>query len=205
MYPEYVEVEGKKYKINTDFRVAIECNRIAEDNNIGDLERAMAIIYMLFGDEGINAPDHYEKLLELAQKYLLCGVEIEEFKSQKKEDKNELDFNKCEGLIKSSFKFDYQYDPYSKEYLHWYEFNNDLMNLSTSEFGTCCALNRIAEILNRNPNDIKDNSKQRDNLIKVQNELRKKYCVEYETKKKKKATEKEKQSAMNFLNKLRKE
>lgn len=205
MYPEYVEVEGKRYKINTDFRVAIECNRIAEDDNIGNLERAMAIIYTLFGDEGINTPDHYEKLLELAQKYLLCGEDLEGFKNQKKQNKNDLDFNKCEGLIKSSFKFDYQYDPYSKEYLHWYEFNNDLMNLSTSEFGTCCALNRIVEILGRNPNDIKDNSKQKDNLIKVQNELRKKYCVEYENKNKKKATEKEKQSAMNFLNKLRKE
>lgn len=198
MYPEYVEVEGTRYKINTDFRVAIECNRIAEDDSIGNLERAMAIIYTLFGDEGIDTPDHYEKLLELAQKYLACGENLEEFKSKKKEDKNELDFNKCEGLIKSSFKFDYQYDPYSKEYLHWYEFNNDLMNLSTSEFGTCCALNRIVEILNRNPNDIKDNRKQKDNLIKTQNELRKKYCVEH----KKEITKEQRESAMKFYQQL---
>ena len=35
MYPQYVEVFGKRYKINTDFKVAIECNRIAEDETIG--------------------------------------------------------------------------------------------------------------------------------------------------------------------------
>ena len=53
-YPEYVEVKGKRYKINTDFRVAIECNRIAEDETIGDFERVLGIIYTLFGDEGRN-------------------------------------------------------------------------------------------------------------------------------------------------------
>ena len=197
MYPEYVEIENKRYKINTDFRVALECNRIAEDNSIGDLERALAIIYTLFGEDGINTPDHYEKLLELAQKYLLCGESVDDFKRQQTDDKNNLDFNKCEGLIKSSFKFDYQYDPFAKEYLHWYEFNNDLMNLSTSEFGNCCALNRVLETLNRKPSDIKD-TKSKNDLVKTQNELRKKYCVEH----KRKATDEQRKSAENFLKSL---
>lgn len=197
MYPQYVEIENKRYKINTDFRVALECNRIAEDNTIGDLERALAIIYTLFGEEGINTPDHYEKLLELGQKYLLCGESIDEFSRQRKDNTNDLDFNKCEGLIKSSFKFDYQYDPYSKDYLHWYEFNNDLMNLSASEMGTCCVLNRVVDILNRKTKDIKD-KKQKDNLVKTQNELRKKYCVEH----KRKATDEQRKSAENFLKSL---
>ena len=76
-YPKYVKVNDKKYAINTDFRVAIECNRIAEDTSIGDFERVLAIIYTLFGDEGINAQDDYEKLLELAVKYLGCGKKAE--------------------------------------------------------------------------------------------------------------------------------
>lgn len=197
MYPQYVEIENKRYKINTDFRVALECNRIAEDNTIGDLERALAIIYMLFGEEGINTPDHYEKLLELGQKYLLCGENIDEFSRQRKDNTNDLDFNKCEGLIKSSFKYDYQYDPYSKDYLHWYEFNNDLMNLSASEMGTCCVLNRVVDILNRKTKDIKD-KKQKDNLVKTQNELRKKYCIKH----KRKATDEQRKSAENFLKSL---
>lgn len=52
--PQYVKVDNKLYKINTDFRVALECNRIAEDTSIGNLERAMAIIYKLFGEERIR-------------------------------------------------------------------------------------------------------------------------------------------------------
>ena len=53
-YPEYAEINDKKYKINTDFRVAIECQNIATDESISDYERALAIIYKLFGDVGID-------------------------------------------------------------------------------------------------------------------------------------------------------
>ena len=44
--PEYVKVNDKKYKINTDFRVALECSKIAEDKEISDIERALALIYL---------------------------------------------------------------------------------------------------------------------------------------------------------------
>ena len=69
------------------------------------------------------------KLLELGMKYLLLGNDKKELKNENKE-KYELDFNKCIGLIKASFKFDYKYDPYELEYLHWYDFYNDLESLS---------------------------------------------------------------------------
>ena len=72
-YPEYAKIGDKLYKINTDFRNAIECNRIAEDGEINDIERALAIIYVLFGDEGLNAINDYEELLKKAKLYLSCG------------------------------------------------------------------------------------------------------------------------------------
>jgi hypothetical protein len=49
--PKYVKVDDELYEINTDFRIALECNRIAEDENIGSYERALAIIYKLFGEK----------------------------------------------------------------------------------------------------------------------------------------------------------
>ena len=48
-YFEFISVKGKQYKINMEFRVAIEYNRIAEDNTFGYLERSLAIIYILLG------------------------------------------------------------------------------------------------------------------------------------------------------------
>lgn len=49
--PEYVKLDNELYKINTDFRVAIECNKIAQDKKISDIERGYAIVYKLFGEK----------------------------------------------------------------------------------------------------------------------------------------------------------
>lgn len=173
--PEYVKVDNKLYKINTDFRIAIECNNIARDESIGEYERALAIIYKLFGEEGLDCKNQ-NKLIELGVKYLLLGREENGLEGQPR-GKYEMDFNKCIGLIKSSFKFDYKYDPYELDYLHWYDFYNDLENLSTSEFGNCCIYNRVNSILQEDINDIKD-AKAKKELVELKEQLRKKYCVE---------------------------
>lgn len=193
--PQYVKVDDKLYKINTDFRVALECNNISEDKTIGEYERALAIIYKLFGEDGLDC-ENQNKLLELGMKYLLLGNDKKELKSENKE-KYELDFNKCIGLIKASFKFDYKYDPYELKYLHWYDFLNDLESLSTSEFGNCCILNRVTSILNQEPKEIKDN-KQRQKLIEAQKLLQQKYCKQEEVK----MTKEQEESAKAFYKSL---
>ena len=150
-YPEYAEINDKKYKINTDFRVAIECQNIATDESISDYERALAIIYKLFGDDGIDDFNNYDKLLEIATKYLSCGKELDN-----KNEEPDMDFVQDKGYIESSFKYDYKYNPYELEYLHWYEFYNDLSNLSNSEMGNCCVLNRVRNLRNYDTKEIKD-------------------------------------------------
>lgn len=171
--PQYVKVDDKEYKINTDFRVALECNRIALDETIGDIERPLAIIYKLFGEDGLDC-ENKQKLFELAMKYISFGKEQNNLKTQS-DVKYEIDFEKCKGLISSSFKYDYKYDPYELEYLHWYDFYNDLENLSSSEFGNCCMLNRVIAILNQDASKIKD-SKDRKKLVEAQQELKTRYC-----------------------------
>ena len=176
--PEYVKVDDKLYKINTDFRVAIECNKIAQDKNIGNLERGLAIIYKLFGEDGLECT-RMDKLQELGIKYIsLLDNEEKSLKNDFRE-KFKLDITKCEGIIRSSFKFDYGFDPYELEYLHWYDFYNDLANLSTSEFGNCCILNRIVDILNQDASKIKDNET-RQQVAKAQEILKEKYCIDEE-------------------------
>lgn len=192
--PEYVKVNDKLYKINTDFRIALECNKIAEDKSIGDTERALAIIYKLFGEDGLDCEDK-NKLIELAIKYLSLGRDEKGLKNDFG-GKYEPDFNKCIGLIKSSFKFDYGYDPYEMEYIHWYNFYNDLQNLSSSEFGTCCALNRILGIINMDTTGMKD--KQASDLRKTQVYLRKMYCKG----KDKELTKEEKESVANLYKQI---
>lgn len=194
--PQYVKVKDKLYKINTDFRVALECEKIAKDSKIGDYERAMAIIYKLFGKDGLDCND-IPKLLELGIKYINVSSTNKKSLDNDLHKDFKLDITKCSGLIQSSFKFDYNYNPYELEYLHWYDFYNDLQNLSTSEFGNCCILNRIISILNQKPEHIKDNS-ERQNLINAQNLLKEKYCI-YEEKR---LTKEQEESAKAFYKSL---
>jgi hypothetical protein len=192
----YVKVDNILYKINTDFRVAIECNNIARDKKIGDYERALAIIYKLFGEEGLKCT-RMEKLLNLGMRYISIYPDEKKGLNNDLDSKFNLDFEKCKGLIESSFKFDYKYNPYEMEYLHWYDFYNDLQNLSTSEFGTCCILNRVAGILNTEASEIKD-TKQRTKLVQMQENLKRKYCYVEE----KEMTKEQEESARNFYKEL---
>ena len=150
-YPEYVKIDDKKYKINTDFRTAIQCQDIATDETISDYERALAIVYKLFGDEGINTPQHYEKLLELAIKYLSCGKEVD----MKDNEEPDMDFTQDMDYIEASFMSDYNIDLTNTE-MHWWKFYNLINGLSNSEMGNCCVLNRVRNLRTYDTKDIKD-------------------------------------------------
>lgn len=190
--PEYVKIGEKKYKINTDFRVAIECNEIAESNDVGDVERPLAIIYKLYGEEGLNNPQDWEKLIELAIKYLCLGKELEE-----NNDEPDMDLKKDRYYIRSSFIQDYKYNPYDMDYLHWWDFFNDLSNLSNSEFGNCCILNRVRNLRTMDVSKIKD-YKEKEKILKAKERvsLKREEDIDLEM------TEDEKASQDRFYNAL---
>lgn len=144
-YPKFAEVKEKRYKINTDFKIALKCNEIAESDNISNEERSLAIIYLLFGDEGLKASENWKELLKIAIKYLKCGKHI-------KTDNKEADVSYMQdiGYIETSFYYDYQIDLKNTQ-MHWWEFYEKLCGLSEK-----CILNRIRYIRNYDISQIKD-------------------------------------------------
>lgn len=193
MYPEYVEVKGKQYKINTDFRVAIECNRIAEDDTIGNVERCLGIICTLFGEEAIDDgkddTEIYQKFMDLAKLYLLCGKEYD----AELNEKPDMSFIEDYSYITTSFLSDYHIDLDNCQ-MHWWKFM-DLMNgLSNSEFGDCCILNRIRNLRNFDTKNIKD-KKERQKIEKAKQQVALK-------KKAQKPTKKQQERAKELFDKL---
>ena len=183
MYPVYAKVKDKKYKINTDFRVALECNKIF-NSSVSDEEKALAVIYLLFGDEGLDNSRDWSDLTEKAQKYLLCGKEPE------KSEKVDMDYEQDKGLIVASFFTDYGIrDIYNENNIHWWYFN-DLMQGLTDK----CALSRVRELRNYDTSDIKD-AKFKQEIEKNKEKVKLKIN-------KKEATEKQKKSSNNFYDKL---
>ena len=144
--PEYAKIGEKLYKINTDFKVALKCEEVAQDDSINDAERALAIIFLLFGEEGLNNQKDYEELLKKATVFLSCGKEP----SRDKEEPD-MDFEQDKAYIKASFYTDYNIpDIYSRD-MHWWEFVT-LMNGLKED----CVLNRVREIRNYDTSNIKD-------------------------------------------------
>ena len=147
--PEYAEIDGKKYKINTSYKVAIKCQEVATDESIGDYERTLAIIYLLYGDEGIDNPKHYSKLLEKAKIYLSCG-ENETNEQELENNTPDFDYKQDIKLIQASFKSDYGIDLNDTE-MHWWDFFWYLNGLTEN-----CVLNRVREIRTYDISQIKD-------------------------------------------------
>lgn len=189
--PEYVKIGDKKYKINTDFRVAIECNNIAQDDSIGNVERAVAIIYKLFGDEGLDNPQDWDKLLELAIKYLTLNKDTSGVDNNTEID---MDFNEDMDYIEASFMSDYRID-LTTEKMHYWKFYNLLEGLSNSELGNCCVLNRVRNLRTFDLSQIKDN-KERERLAKA------KEMVALKSTKKEVELTKEQEESMNKLNEI---
>ena len=157
MYPEYVQVGDKKYKINTSYKIALECDAISQDTSMSELKRALAIIYKLFGREALYDTTNREMLLEKAFKYLLCG-------NEPSGEKRDVDFVKDMPYIRASFMSDYHIT--LNDDMHFWEFSELLNGLSNSELGNCCVFNRIRNLRNFDLSTIKD-TKEREKIRKA--------------------------------------
>lgn len=160
-YPKYAQVDNQKYKINTDFRIALKCNEVSE-SIVSEEEKSLAIIYLLFGDKGLNNPKHWEKLLLIALKYLNCGKEKKENNQNEEVD---MDFEQDWEYIRTSFFYDYKLKINKNTYMHWWEFYNLLCGLSEK-----CVLNRVRFVRNFDISKIKD-SKEREEWIKQKEQV----------------------------------
>lgn len=157
MYPEYANIDGQRYKLRTDFRVGLRCFKVIEDGSICDEERALAVIYLLFG----FVPDtDLQLFLNKATLFLQCGKTKEEHEEQKKD----MDFEHDKSYISASFMSDYRIDLNAVN-MHWWQFCELIQGLTEH-----CVLSRVRDIRNYNLSDIKDNQA-RMRMAKAQQKL----------------------------------
>lgn len=152
-YPRYAEVAGVKYEINTDYRVALKCFEVIEDPNICDEERALAVIYLLFGEV---PTDHLDDFLRIAGDYLRCGEKAEAQESAQKD----MDFNADEKYIAASFMSDYQID-LSITDMHFWQYIHLIQGFTERS-----VMSRVREIRNYDLEELKD-PKTRAKMVKA--------------------------------------
>ena len=145
-----IQIDNTIYEANVDFRIAIQCNEIAQEKEIGDFERTLAVIYLVFGEKGLDNIEHYNLLIDWIKKWLSLGKEIEN-----SNEEPDMDFIEDYDLIVASFQSDYGIDIDNTE-MDWKRFINLMNGLSNSELGNCCVLNRIRNIRTYDTREIKD-------------------------------------------------
>lgn len=183
-----IQIEDTIYEADTDFRTAIRCNEIAMDDSIGDMERSLGILCTVFGEKGLDNPNHYEKLMNWLLKYLSCGKEVKNI------DEIDMDYIQDMDYIEASFMSDYHIDLENEE-MDWQKFNKLINGLSNSELGNCCILNRIRNLRTYDVSQIQDR-KEREKIIKAKEEVKLN-----KIKKEERLTKKQEES-MERLNKL---
>lgn len=165
MYPEYAEINGKEYKIDTSWQNALECFKIIDDKTISDQERSLAIIYKIFN---FIPEDNLDLFLEKASIFLSCG----ETKEQQSSKTKDMDLIKDQKWIIPSFMSDYHID-LSKEDMHWWRYINLIQGLTSNS-----VLANVREIRNYDLSNIKD-KKEKDKII----EMKKQVALEDDSKK----------------------
>lgn len=142
-YPEYAEVKGIKYKINTDYRVALRCFEVIEDTTISDEERALAVVYLLFGEVPLEDTGEF---LRIAGNYLRCGEE----ETSQSTTERDIDFNADEKYIVASFMSDYRIDLSSVD-MHFWQYIQLIQGFTDDSI-----MSRIRDIRTYDMSELKD-------------------------------------------------
>lgn len=167
-YPQAIEVDGRRFPINTSYQTAIRCYEIVQDEAVTDAERGAIVMLLLLGDIPQDlSVDGMKRLQELLVKYLQCGKEPEQIREMDEiltEREPDMDYTYDIGLIIASFISDYKIDlsEPENETMHWWKFIDLLNGLSPKS-----ALNRVREIRNKDLGDYKDNPKAMEELIQA--------------------------------------
>lgn len=121
--PNTVVIDGKKYKINTDFRAGIQFETMIMSNQI-DLKKLLSLYF----DEAI--PEDIEAAFKAIEMFYCCGT-LPEKKAKSeaaKETKIAYSFDVDAGVIVADFWHFYNID-LTQEGLHWWAFRSLLDGL----------------------------------------------------------------------------
>lgn len=157
MYPKFIEIKGKKYPIDTDYRTALACFKAIYDNSITDTERTIAIVVLLLGKD--FPFDLIPDAIEKCAIYLRCGK-----KENQEESEIDMDYFQDRKYIVPSFSSCYQIN-IDEEKMHWWKFNDYIESFKEDD-----VLSRVRAIRSADAYEIKD-LKERDKLLKAKKEV----------------------------------
>lgn len=119
LLPTFVEIEGKEFEINTDFRTSILFELLMQDDNVNEEEK----IYMALELYYPEIPPNINEAIDQMLWFYRCGKDIKESRGTGKGKSTQIySFNFDDDYIYSAFLDQYGVDLQDIEYLHWWKF-----------------------------------------------------------------------------------
>ena len=126
--PKKVEVIGKEYNIDSNFRASILFELMVQDNRLSNEEKVIQALQLYYGDNiPENIPEAINKILEFYR-----GGKEEPKATGGARGKNikVYSYEYDSDLIYSAFMRDYKIDLQEVKYLHWWKFKALFRGLS---------------------------------------------------------------------------
>ena len=122
--PKTINVLGREYKINTDFRTFIRICGIISDDEMPQEKKCANVIHEAFGEKVL--PPSLKETLKALAKFQACSSD-DDCKKENETTNNcrcerVVDFYEDSGLIYAAFLTQYGINLKEIEYLHWWDF-----------------------------------------------------------------------------------
>lgn len=137
-FPTSVNVGGKEYSINSDYRAVIniltalnDYELLEEDNYV----QCAVVLDLFYGDYELIPIAHWQEALDRMKEFIDMGLE--------EEDKNKprlMDWNKDAPLIRPQISKILGYEVLEPRYTHWWSFLGAYMNIGECLFASVLAI-----------------------------------------------------------------
>ncbi len=137
--PEAVEIDGKIYDLDTDFRTGLDIMIAFEDPELTRQEQMSIMVRLLYKE----LPDNLDEACRLAVKFLNCGEDAKGDGGGETQDRL-YGFEKDAKYIYSAIQQSHGVDLNSVAYLHWWKFSYMFLDL-----GRECFFTRLIDLRKR--------------------------------------------------------
>ena len=115
--PTSLEINGKEYKLRTDYRNILFIFEALADTELSDNEKLYVMLYRMFEDFDSLPGKDYAEAYEKVSKFISCNSSSED-----KKNPQLLDWEKDEQLIFPAINAVAGFEVRAVEYMHWWTF-----------------------------------------------------------------------------------
>jgi len=124
--PDSLEVNGKEYRIRTDYRDVLTILTAFDDPDLEPGEKVFVCLYILYPDFGDIPQEDLEEAYQQAARFIDCGAEM---RDEAKRNPRLVDWEQDERILFPAINAVAGREVRGQEYMHWWTFMGYFMEI----------------------------------------------------------------------------